>query len=263
MQKITTFLWFNDQAEDAMKFYVSIFKNAKILSVDRMPEGTPGPQGKVMSGSFQIEGQEFMVLNGGPQFPFTEAISLFVNCETQAEVDDLWEKLSAGGSKDRCGWLKDKYGLSWPIIPTALGRMLRDKDPQKAGRVMQAMLQISKIHSAALKRAYDQRGFGRSGGHRAYVDRWSQYHDDVEDRLAEVRSAADGLPVVLYGHSMGGLIALGYVLADPPRPLPDLLVLSAPAIDAVVPAWKRGIAYVLGPTVHRFAVAHSIRNGPF
>src|SRR5437773_2845490 len=157
MQKITTFLWFNDQAEDAMKFYVSIFKNAKILSVDRMPEGTPGPTGKVLSGSFQIEGQEFMVLNGGPQFPFTEAISLFVNCETQAEVDDLWEKLSAGGSKDRCGWLKDKYGLSWQIIPTALGKMLRDKDPQKAGRVMQAMLQMSKIDIAGLKRAYDQR----------------------------------------------------------------------------------------------------------
>ena len=157
MQKITTFLWFNDQAEEAMKFYVSVFKNAKILSVDRMPEGTPGPQGKVLSGSFEIEGQEFMVLNGGPQFPFTEAISLFVSCETQAEVDDLWEKLSAGGSKDRCGWLKDKYGLSWQIIPTALGRMLRDKDPQKAGRVMQAMLQMSKIDIAALKRAYDQR----------------------------------------------------------------------------------------------------------
>src|SRR5438105_1082202 len=157
MQKITTFLWFNDQAEEAMKFYVSVFKNAKILSVDRMPEGTPGPQGKVMSGSFQIEGQEFMVLNGGPQFPFTEAISLFVNCETQAEVDELWDKLSAGGSKDRCGWLKDKYGLSWQVIPTALGRMLRDKDPQKAGRVMQAMLQMSKIDIAALKRAYDQR----------------------------------------------------------------------------------------------------------
>ena len=157
MQKITTFLWFNDQAEEAMKFYVSVFKNAKILSVDRMPEGTPGPTGKVLSGSFQIEGQEFMVLNGGPQFPFTEAISLFVNCDTQAEVDELWEKLSAGGSKDRCGWLKDKYGLSWQIIPTALGRMLRDKDPQKAGRVMQAMLQMSKIDIAALKRAYDQR----------------------------------------------------------------------------------------------------------
>src|SRR6266480_674647 len=157
MQKITTFLWFNDQAEEAMKFYVSIFKNAKVLSVTRLPEGTPGPNGKVITGSFQIEGQEFMVLNGGPQFPFTEAISLYVNCETQDEVDELWEKLSAGGSKDRCGWLKDKYGLSWQIIPTALGRMLRDKDPQKAGRVMQAMLQMSKIDIAGLKRAYDQR----------------------------------------------------------------------------------------------------------
>lgn len=155
MQKITTFLWFNDQAEEAMKFYVSIFKNSKVLSVNRMPAGTPGTKAKVLGGSFQIEGQEFMVLNGGPQFPFTEAISLFVDCETQAEVDDLWEKLSDGGSKDRCGWLKDRYGLSWQIIPTALGRMLQDQDPAKAARVMQAMLQMSKIDIAALQRAYD------------------------------------------------------------------------------------------------------------
>jgi predicted 3-demethylubiquinone-9 3-methyltransferase (glyoxalase superfamily) len=155
MQKVTTFLWFNDQAEEAMKFYVSVFKNAKVLSVNRLPEGTPGPKGKVLGGSFEIEGQEFMTLNGGPQFRFTEAISLFVNCETQAEVDELWEKLSAGGSKDRCGWLKDKYGLSWQIIPTALGRMLQDKDPHKASRVMQAMLGMSKIDIAALQRAYD------------------------------------------------------------------------------------------------------------
>ena len=109
-----------------------------------------------MSGTFQLEGQEFMALNGGPQFPFTEAISLFVNCETQQEVDELWEKLSAGGSKDRCGWLKDKYGLSWQIVPTALGRMLSDKDPVKARRVMEAMLQMSKIDIAGLKRAYDK-----------------------------------------------------------------------------------------------------------
>ena len=155
MQKITTFLWFNDQAEEAMKFYVSVFKNGKVLSVNRMPEGTPGAKGQVLGGSFEIEGQEFMVLNGGPQFPFTEAISLFVSCETQKEVDELWERLSAGGSKDRCGWLKDRYGLSWQIIPTALGRMLGDKDPAKAGRVMEAMLKMSKLDIATLVRAYD------------------------------------------------------------------------------------------------------------
>ena len=155
MQKIVTFLWFDDQAEEAMNFYVSVFKNSKILNVSRL-EGAPGATGKVMSGSFQLEGQEFMALNGGPQFPFTEAVSLFVNCETQEEVDALWEKLSQGGSKDRCGWLKDKYGLSWQIIPTALGRMLGDKDPAKARRVMEAMLQMSKIDIAGLRRAYDK-----------------------------------------------------------------------------------------------------------
>jgi predicted 3-demethylubiquinone-9 3-methyltransferase (glyoxalase superfamily) len=155
VQKIVTFLWFNDKAEEAMNFYVSVFKNSKILNVSRL-EGAPGANGKVMTGSFQLEGQEFMALNGGPQFPFTEAVSLFVNCETQQEVDELWEKLSAGGSKDRCGWLKDKYGLSWQIIPTALGRMLGDKDPAKARRVMEAMLQMSKIDIAGLKRAYDK-----------------------------------------------------------------------------------------------------------
>jgi predicted 3-demethylubiquinone-9 3-methyltransferase (glyoxalase superfamily) len=156
LQKITTFLWFDDKAEEAMKFYVSIFKNSKILNVSRL-EGAPGANGQVMSGTFQLEGQEFMALNGGPQFPFTEAISLFVSCETQQEVDDLWEKLSEGGSKDRCGWLKDKYGLSWQVIPTALGRMLGDRDPVKARRVMEAMLQMSKIDIADLKRAYDKR----------------------------------------------------------------------------------------------------------
>ena len=153
MQKITTFLWFNDQAEEAMKFYVSVFKNAKILSVDRMPEGTPGPQGKVLSGSFQIEGQEFMVLNGGPQFPFTEAISLFVNCETQAEVDELWEKLSDGGEQGPCGWLKDRYGLSWQVVPTILLELIQDPDQEKAQRVMAAMMQMGKIEIEPLKRA--------------------------------------------------------------------------------------------------------------
>ncbi len=150
MQKITPFLWFDNQVEEAMKFYVSIFKDAKILSA------TPGPDGKIMMGSFQIEGQEFMALNGGPMYKFTEAISLFVNCETQAEVDTLWEKLSAGGETSQCGWLKDKYGLSWQIIPHQLGELMSDKDPQKAGRVMQAMLKMTKIDIAQLQAAYNQ-----------------------------------------------------------------------------------------------------------
>ncbi len=149
MQKITPFLWFDGKAEEAMNFYVSLFKNSKVLSA------TPGPDGKVMMATFQLDGQDFYALNGGPMFKFTEAISLFVNCETQAEVDELWEKLSEGGEKSRCGWLKDKYGLSWQIIPTALGELMRDKDPEKAGRVMQAMLQMDKIDIATLQRAYD------------------------------------------------------------------------------------------------------------
>jgi predicted 3-demethylubiquinone-9 3-methyltransferase (glyoxalase superfamily) len=155
MQKITPFLWFNDKAEEAMNFYVSIFKNSKVGRVTRYGDAGPGPKGAVMSATFQLEGQEFYALNGGPQFSFTPAISFFVNCETQEEVDELWEKLSAGGRKDRCGWLQDKYGLSWQIIPSALGQMLQDKDPAKANRVMQAMLQMDKIDIARLKRAYD------------------------------------------------------------------------------------------------------------
>ena len=156
MQKITPFLWFDTQAEEAMNFYVSIFKNSKVLSVTRYGEAGPGPKGTVMSATFQLEGQTFYALNGGPHFKFTPAISLFVNCEGQAEVDELWEKLSAGGKKDRCGWLTDKYGLSWQIIPTVLGQMLGDKDPQKSSRVMQAMLKMDKIEIAVLKRAYEQ-----------------------------------------------------------------------------------------------------------
>ncbi len=150
MQKITSFLTFVDQAEEAMNFYVSVFKNSKIVSV------TPGPDGKVMTGTFQLEGQEFMALNAGPQFPFTEAISFFVHCETQAEVDELWEKLTEGGEESRCGWLKDKFGLSWQIIPAVLGELLQDKDPEKAGRVMQAMLQMGKIDIKTLQQAYEQ-----------------------------------------------------------------------------------------------------------
>ena len=157
MQKITPFLWFNDNAEEAMNFYVSIFKNSKIGRVTRYGDAGPGPKGTVMSATFQLEGQEFFALNGGPQFKFTEAISFFVNCETQEEVDELWEKLSEGGRKNSCGWLKDKFGLSWQIIPTVLGQMLGDKDPAKSQRVMQAMLQMTKIDINGLKRAYEQR----------------------------------------------------------------------------------------------------------
>jgi predicted 3-demethylubiquinone-9 3-methyltransferase (glyoxalase superfamily) len=155
MQKITTFLWFNDQAEEAMNFYISLFKNSQILSVSRYGEAGPGPKGSVMVAKFQLEGQEFMALNGGPHFKFTEAISLVANCETQEEVDILWEKLSEGGEKSRCGWLKDKYGLSWQITPIALGQMMADKDPEKTKRVMQAMLKMDKIDIEVLKDAYD------------------------------------------------------------------------------------------------------------
>jgi predicted 3-demethylubiquinone-9 3-methyltransferase (glyoxalase superfamily) len=156
MQKITPFLWFDNNAEEAMNFYVSIFKNSKIVSVSRYGEGGPGPAGSVMTGTFQLEGQEFMALNGGPHFKFTEAISLFVSCETQEEVDELWEKLSEGGQESRCGWLKDKFGLSWQIIPKALGMMLQDKDREKSKRVMNAMLQMDKIDIKRLKQAYEQ-----------------------------------------------------------------------------------------------------------
>ena len=157
MQKITPFLWFDNQAEEAMNFYVSIFNNSKVGNVTRYGEAGPGPKGSVMSATFQLEGQDFFALNSGPKFHFTPAISLFVNCETQQEVDELWNKLSAGGRKDRCGWLQDKYGLSWQIIPSALGKMLGDKDLAKSKRVMQAMLQMDKIDIVALQRAYDEK----------------------------------------------------------------------------------------------------------
>ena len=156
MQKITPFLWFDGKAEEAMNFYTSIFKNSKIGRITRYGDAGPGPKGAVMSGTFQLDGQEFMALNGGPQFKFTEAISFFVNCETQEEVDELWEKLSDGGQKSRCGWLKDKYGLSWQIIPSALGKMLGDKDPEKSQRVMKAILQMDKIDIKRLEQAYKQ-----------------------------------------------------------------------------------------------------------
>ena len=154
MPKITPFLWFDGKAEEAMNFYISIFKNSKILSVTRYGEAGPGPKGTVMTAKFELNGQEFVALNGGPQFTFTEAISFVVNCETQQEVDELWEKLSEGGQKSRCGWLKDKYGLSWQVVPTALVEMLQDKDAKKSNRVMQAMLQMNKIEIETLRRAY-------------------------------------------------------------------------------------------------------------
>ena len=150
MQKITPFLWFNGKAEEAAEFYVSVFKNSRIVS--RM-----GPKGQAISVTFELEGQQFYALNGGPQHSFTPAISLFVSCETQSEVDDLWNKfLAGGGREDQCGWLQDKYGLSWQIIPTVLGQLLGDKDREKANRAMQAMLQMKKIDIAKLKQAAEQ-----------------------------------------------------------------------------------------------------------
>ena len=151
MNKITPFLWFDGKAEEAMNFYCAIFKQSEILNVSRMGEGGP-----VMSAMFRLNGQDFMALNGGPMFKFTEAISMFVSCETQAEVDELWEKLSAGGEQQQCGWLKDQFGLSWQIIPSALGQLMGDPDPAKSQRVMQAMLQMKKIDIAGLQRAHRQ-----------------------------------------------------------------------------------------------------------
>jgi predicted 3-demethylubiquinone-9 3-methyltransferase (glyoxalase superfamily) len=153
-QKITPFLWFDGNAEEAMNFYTSIFKNARIERLMRYGKAGPGAPGTVMSGIFQLEGQEFMALNGGPQFTFSPAISMFVHCDSQQEVDELWEKLSAGGEKNRCGWLRDKYGVSWQVIPTALGELLQDPDAEKSGRVMQAMLQMDKIDIGTLRQAY-------------------------------------------------------------------------------------------------------------
>ncbi len=153
-QKITPFLWFDGQAEEAMHFYDSIFKNSKIGKVSRYGESGPGPKGSVMSATFTLDGVEFYALNGGPHYKFTPAISMFVSCETQEEVDELWEKLSAGGQKVQCGWLTEKYGLWWEVIPRVLGEMLNDPDPAKSQRVMKAMMQMQKIDIAGLQRAY-------------------------------------------------------------------------------------------------------------
>lgn len=155
MQKITPFLWFDGKAEEAANFYTSIFKNSKMGRIARYGEAGPGPKGAVMSATFQLEGQEFIALNGGPQFTFSPAISFFVNCETQEEVDKLWERLSEGGKKNRCGWLQDKFGVSWQIIPIALGKLMSDPDPAKANRVMKAMLQMEKIDIRGLQQAYE------------------------------------------------------------------------------------------------------------
>lgn len=156
MQKITTFLTFNDQAEQAANLYTSVFPNSKIGSVTRYGASGPGPKGSVMSVAFQLAGQDFFALNGGPSFKFAQGISLFVNCETQAEIDELWEKLSRGGAPGQCGWLTDRFGVSWQIVPSALGKYLGDKDAQKSTRVMQAMLQMTKLDISKLKRAYEQ-----------------------------------------------------------------------------------------------------------
>jgi predicted 3-demethylubiquinone-9 3-methyltransferase (glyoxalase superfamily) len=155
MQKITPFLWFDDQAEEAAAFYVSVFKNSRIEGVRRYGAGSPGPEGSVMTVTFRLDGQEFTALNGGPIFTFSPAVSFFVTCETQEEVDDYWAKLSAGGAEEQCGWLRDRYGVSWQIVPAALDEMLQDKDPERARRVMQAMLQMIKIDIAGLRRAWE------------------------------------------------------------------------------------------------------------
>ncbi len=160
VQKITPFLWFDDKAEEAVKFYVSIFKNSRIGSIARYGEeaakASGRPKGTAMIVTFQLEGQEFIALNGGPIFKFTEAVSFLVNCETQEEVDELWEKLSLGGKEGQCGWLKDKYGLSWQVVPSVLGEMMQDKDAEKSSRVMKAVLQMKKIDIRTLQQAYDR-----------------------------------------------------------------------------------------------------------
>ena len=156
MQKITTFLWFNDQAEEAAKFYTSLFKNARIVDTKRYGKGTPMPEGGVMTVTFEVDGQQFIALNGGPHFTFTPAVSLFVNCEDQAEVDRLWNAMTTdGGQESMCGWLVDKYGLSWQIVPKQLGGMMSDPNREKANRVTAALMQMKKLDLPALERAYE------------------------------------------------------------------------------------------------------------
>jgi len=156
VQKITPFLWFESQAEEAANFYTSIFKNSKIVSVARYGEAGPGPKGSVMTVAFNLDGQDFVALNGGPEFAFTPAISFLVSCKTQEEVDHFWEKLLQGGKPSQCGWLKDKFGVSWQVVPAVLGELLGDKDAKKSKRVMEAMLQMVKLDIKKLKEAYDR-----------------------------------------------------------------------------------------------------------
>ncbi len=156
MQKITTFLWFDHQAEEAARFYTSIFKNSRITGIARYSKAGPMPEGSVMTVNFQLEGQEFIALNGGPEYKFTHAISLYVNCETQAEVDTLWAKLTEGGEEVQCGWLVDKFGLSWQIVPTELMKMLSSKNPEKARLATEAMFEMKKIDIGKIKEAYDR-----------------------------------------------------------------------------------------------------------
>ncbi|MGB6544577.1 MAG: VOC family protein [Candidatus Acidiferrales bacterium] len=156
MQKITPFLWFDGKAEEAVNFYVSIFKNSKVAGITRYGDAGPGPKGSVMTATFELDGQKFVALNGGPAYTFTPAISFVVNCETQEEVDDYWAKLSAGGKEVQCGWLQDKYGLSWQIVPTVLFKLLQDKDPDRTQRVMKAMMKMIKIDIKGLQEAYDE-----------------------------------------------------------------------------------------------------------
>lgn len=155
MQKITPFLWFDNNAEEALNFYTSIFRNAKISQTTRYPAGAPGPEGQMMTASFELEGQEFVALNGGPQFKFTEAVSFVVNCDTQEEIDFFWEKLSEGGTIQQCGWLKDRFGLSWQIVPRILGSLVSDGDPARSQRVMSALMQMVKLDIGALQKAYE------------------------------------------------------------------------------------------------------------
>ncbi len=155
MPKITPFLWFDGNAEEAVNFYTSLFKNSKILSVSRYGDTGPGPKGSVMVMRFELDGQQFLALNGGPLYKFSPAVSFLIDCQTQEEIDRFWEKLSDGGKTSQCGWLDDKFGLSWQIVPTILGELLSDKDPKKSARVMKAMLGMTKIEIKGLKDAYD------------------------------------------------------------------------------------------------------------
>jgi predicted 3-demethylubiquinone-9 3-methyltransferase (glyoxalase superfamily) len=153
MQKITPFLWFDNNAEEAMRFYTSIFENSRILMTNRFGKGGPGDDGKFMTGTFQLDGQNFMVINGGPMFRFTEAVSLFISCKDQTEINYFWDKLSEGGQKSRCGWLKDKFGLSWQVVPAELGELVHNQDPLKAKKVTEELMKMDKIDIEKLKLA--------------------------------------------------------------------------------------------------------------